>query len=288
MEVSLEGGSARPLRATGVNERAPDYSPAGDRFVYTDWASGSSEIVVRDNDGSRPVQLTSGNADRSTIIYVARNTPRFSHDGRRIAFTWLGRVWTMPSEGGQPVAVSPENESAYALAWSPDDRSIVYNRGVSRRSLAKVDSTGQGPPVQIRGDVVFSPNEKPQWSARDEISYQGTGGIHLCRPDGGGDRLLVAGSTSGVFSATGDLLYTLRRDEEQWRLLTVEVSSGHVVSSHAVLIPAFAQAGLPSLHPNGKRIAFTLHQNRYDIWMMEGIPHPTTGWLRIFRHWAEP
>jgi Tol biopolymer transport system component/predicted Ser/Thr protein kinase len=296
MELSLESGSVRALRATGVNERAPDYSPSGDRFVYTDWASGASEIVVRDANGSRPVQLTSGNRDSRTDLFGQHNCPRFSHDGRRIAFTWHGRAWTMPSEGGEPVAVSPPDEDAYALAWSPDDRTIVYTRGTSRPTLAKIDSTGQGPPVQIRGDVVFSPYEKPQWSLRGEITYSGVGGVHLCREDGSGDRLLLPGTSApllfgtsgGVFNRGGDLLYALRRDDGEWRLLTVEVSSGRIASSRPVSIPAMASAGQLSLHPDGKRLAFTMHRNLYDIWMLEGIPRPATGWLRLFRHWVEP
>jgi serine/threonine protein kinase len=294
MELAIESGAVRPLRATGVYEQDPDYSPSGDRFVYSDWSTGASELVIRDADGSRPVQLTSGNTDPSSDVGEAYNGARFSHDGKRIAVTWRGRVWTIPAEGGQPVAISPPDENANALAWSPDDRSIVYLRGSSARTMAKVDSTGQGQPEQLSVNLVFSPYDKPQWSSRGQITYFGAGGVHLCREDGSGDRLLVAtsggvaGPSGGVFNRTGDLFYALRRDDGQWRLLTVEVSSGRIVSSRDASIPPIAAAGTLSLHPDGKRIAFTMHQNLYDIWMLEGIPRPATGWLRLFRHWVEP
>jgi Tol biopolymer transport system component len=153
MEVSVEGGSVRPLRATGVTERSPDYSPSGDRFAYIDMASGASEIVVRDSDGSRPIQLTGGNRESGNILYAERNTPRFSHDGRRIAFTWRGRVWTMPSDGGQPVAVSPLGETltrwhgrqttaSLFMLGAPHGHSYI---GLIWRSSASSDIVGSTP-----------------------------------------------------------------------------------------------------------------------------------------------
>jgi Tol biopolymer transport system component/predicted Ser/Thr protein kinase len=288
MEVLIESGAVRPLRATGVPERGPDYSPAGDRFVYTDFASGASELVIREADGSHPVQLTTGNPNSDYHMGQSRELARFSHDGRRIAFVGEGRVWVLPSEGGQPVAISPAGENAYAVAWSPDDRAILYARGGNGPNLAKIDSTGQGQPLQVRRGVVSSPFETLNWSARGDLTYSGSGGVHTCKEDGSGDRLLVAGATNGVFNPKGDLFYAMRRDDGQMRLLTVEAATGREVSSRIVAVPTIAAVGNLSFHPDGKRIAFSMQQNLYDIWMLDGLPRPVTGVMRLLRHWAEP
>jgi Tol biopolymer transport system component len=289
MELSIETGTVRPLRATRISELSPDYSPSGQQYAYADFSTGRSEIMVRDLVGSRADQLTFGSPVTTTSILDSRNLPHFSPDGRRIAFSQSGQIWTIPASGGQPVAITPGGEYANAAAWSPDNRWIAYQRGPlgAKRELVKLDSAGQGRPVTLSANGISSLIMFTRWSARGAIAYSGQQGIRLCAADGTGDRLLVEKGVVGDFSRAGDFFYAFKQEGEQWKLLVVEVASGRVVRSAAIEETPDARIFSASLHPDGKRLAYSRNELKYDIWMLEGMPRPATGWLRLFRHWTE-
>src|SRR5262249_24441109 len=53
--------------------------------------------------------------------------PAVSPDGRAVAFSALGRVYTMELvQNARPRALSPEGQEAFQPSWSPDGRSIAY------------------------------------------------------------------------------------------------------------------------------------------------------------------
>jgi hypothetical protein len=80
----------------------------------------------------------------------------------------------------------------------------------------------------------------------------------------------------------------VRLDGEQHKLLTVEVESGRVLRSLPIQDSSFAGFMGGSLHPDGKRLALTALGGASDIWMLEGLPRPETGFMRLFRHWRGP
>ena len=45
-----------------------------------------------------------------------------------------------------------------------------------------------------------------------------------------------------------------------------------------------AVSGDLCLHPDGKRMCYSRSENRYDVFVLDGLPRPATGWLRLFRH----
>ncbi|MEO7052820.1 MAG: amidohydrolase family protein [Rhodanobacter sp.] len=66
-------------------------------------------------DGTGPV--------RARLIQAPVQSP----DGKRIAFSALGRVYTMRLvTGARPQALSPPGVSAFEPSWSPDGKSLVY------------------------------------------------------------------------------------------------------------------------------------------------------------------
>jgi Tol biopolymer transport system component len=195
VELSLDNGALRTLRATRVTEQEVDYSPSGDRYVYVDFSSGRAEIVERDTAGSRTNQLTSGNPFDTTNMYITRASPRYSPDGRRIAFTMNGQVWMIPATGGQPVAITPAGVSVGSITWSPDNRWIAYQVGPSgKRQLVKCDTGAQAAPVVISNRLAAG---FTRWSAGGQIAYPGSGGVRICKSDGSDDRLLLPGGCSG-------------------------------------------------------------------------------------------
>src|SRR5688572_14968661 len=65
---------------------------------------------------------------------VGVQEPAWSSDGKRIAVSYLDRIWTMTGDGRQARAVSPDPKAADSQehlierepAWSPDGTRIAY------------------------------------------------------------------------------------------------------------------------------------------------------------------
>ena len=289
MEAAIESGTVRPLRLTRMQASDAQYAPSGDQYVYVERSTGRSEVFLRDLKGSR-VQLTFGNPVSTISVLETRSSPTFSRDGRRVAFSQSGQIWTLPAGGGQPVPITPAGENAIAPAWSPDGRWIFYQRGVTgKRELAKVDSAGQGSPVGMSARVgqagVYTFTRA---SAAGLIAYRGKEGVRVCSADGTGDRALMDGVLDGDFSPRGDRFYTFKREGEEWKLLTVDVAEGRVL--RAVALQETARGNIRSLrvHPDGKRLSYSISDADNDIWILEGLPRPATGWRKLFSHWIEP
>jgi tricorn protease len=86
-------------------------------FTYQD------DIWVVDADGANPHRLT---------VNIARDfSPRFSPDGKWIAFTSArtgnNDVFVMPSTGGEPKQLTWFSGDDQALYWTPDGKGIVMS-----------------------------------------------------------------------------------------------------------------------------------------------------------------
>lgn len=52
--------------------------------------------------------------------------PAISPDGRTVAFTYKGSIYTVPAAGGEARRLTSEENYDYAPVWSPDSKSIAY------------------------------------------------------------------------------------------------------------------------------------------------------------------
>ncbi|HKB65799.1 MAG TPA: S9 family peptidase [Pyrinomonadaceae bacterium] len=106
----------------------PQVSPNGKRVAFTigdvnyDLNKVITQIYVMQIDGSGLKQLTSGAASSTT--------PRWSPEGKRIAFVTGGQVWTMEDDGDNKDKVTKIATSAAAPAWSPDGKWIAFSSEV--------------------------------------------------------------------------------------------------------------------------------------------------------------
>src|SRR5437762_346949 len=100
--------------------------------VYTlDMRSRSSAIVlsfsllafvaVRD-------RLTTAASLRDATAWGA-NDPTWSPDGKRIAFTLFGSVWTVEAQGGEAAQLSTSGQYHAHPAWSPKGDWIAFIDG---------------------------------------------------------------------------------------------------------------------------------------------------------------
>ena len=106
----------------------PQVSPDGTHVAFTigdvNWDANKviTQIYVIPVDGGSMKQLTSGASSATS--------PRWSPDGKRIAYVTGGQVWTMESDGDNKDQVTKISTSAAAPVWSPDGQWIAFTSEV--------------------------------------------------------------------------------------------------------------------------------------------------------------
>jgi Tol biopolymer transport system component len=111
--MNRDGSEATRLGAAGMHNREPALSPNLQRIAYV---SGDFNIYTMGLDGTDLVRLTTGGVSR---------LPKWSPDGRRIAFVMGGRIHIMAADGSNISPFAPPI-STVDPCWSPDGTNIAY------------------------------------------------------------------------------------------------------------------------------------------------------------------
>ena len=164
--VNVDGSDATNLtNDPGVDEN-PDVSPDGKQIAWSsDRADDTLHIYVMEIDGTNVRQLTFGGGE---------TTPRWSRDGKRIAYSLGGSILVVDAAGGEPRTVmEAENQTtappcragAFPGGWSPDSRGITYysasvSRGIGQVCIVDAES-GE---IQVVVDKPPVYNVEPAWS----------------------------------------------------------------------------------------------------------------------------
>jgi len=105
-------------------------------------AASGLEIWLAAADGSNPTQLTHGPG-------IWQGSPRWSPDGRRIAFDSQGEdghwdIWTIDAEGGTPSRLTLDPGDEHVPSWSRDGRWIYFysDRAGAQRDVWRIPATG--------------------------------------------------------------------------------------------------------------------------------------------------
>ena len=100
--------------------------------------------------------------------------PRFSPDGKRIAFvsgrssrTGSSEIWVCDSEGSNQVQVTSVGADAANPSWSPDSERIAFDSTAEGNLAIYVISANGGKPLRLTRDS--ADNSEPSWSARREV-----------------------------------------------------------------------------------------------------------------------
>jgi TolB protein len=180
----LPDGEETNLTNDPAEDFDPDISEDGSKiaFVSNREGAGQTHIYVMDVDGGGLEQITEGSG--------GAQTPRWSRDGTRIAFSLGGAgVAVMDADGGNVRELlrtdatgepAPCKSGAFVGGWSPDDSDIIYYSpvGTEEGQLCLLSAEGGEPevlldaPGELAAEPVISPDGK-------SVVYRGiVGGQH--------------------------------------------------------------------------------------------------------------
>jgi len=84
------------------------------------------------------------------------SSPALSPNGRRVAFSALGRIWVMDLPDGKPRRLTDIDEGEFHPSWSPDGRQIVYASWKDMAEAGHVYSVGDdGRRVRLTREAAF-------------------------------------------------------------------------------------------------------------------------------------
>jgi len=171
-EIGISGSPPRghsPRKVTSSSRRddAPQLSPDGSKVAFESERSGSNQIWICDRDGANALQLTR--------FAAHAGTPRWSPDGRTIAFDSDNDIYVLEVAGGRPRRLTSEASTDVVPSWSGDRRWIYF--GSNRTGgfqVWKVPADG-GPAVQVTRNGGFAAFESPDGSRLYYAKYDAPG-----------------------------------------------------------------------------------------------------------------
>ncbi|ADB31903.1 WD40 domain protein beta Propeller [Kribbella flavida DSM 17836] len=113
-------GRARPRKivADGYFNSDPDFSPDGRSLLYASDRDGTADLWLHD--------LANGTDTKVSSLPGAQTAPRFSPDGRQVAYQDQdGIAWMLDLGSGQVRQLTPTLFQPGRVSWSPDGRTIV-------------------------------------------------------------------------------------------------------------------------------------------------------------------
>ncbi|HEX3557864.1 MAG TPA: DPP IV N-terminal domain-containing protein [Pyrinomonadaceae bacterium] len=147
---ATDGGDATRVTTTPAPESQPTWAPDSRRLAYVSRRNGAGQIFLYDFATNAETQLTSGSE--------GDDTPRFSPDGKWLAFERAGReirALNLEAKREHVVAAGglerPPLSADRPFIWSPDSRWIAYMPVGQKlfRNVFVVRADGSGTPQPV-------------------------------------------------------------------------------------------------------------------------------------------
>jgi eukaryotic-like serine/threonine-protein kinase len=291
----IVGGQAVQLTRGDADDDQPAFSPDGSKLAFRSERGGGGIYVIPAIGGE------------ATLVAQAGRDPRFSPDGRWIAY-WVGvnmgmpfianagTVYLVPSTGGTPQALRSDLMEAGAPVWSPDGtRLIVYgNRIELIHSIADWwvvpvqggSATPTGAFAQLRKQgFTLAWRDAPRvanWSG-DELLFSARVGdsVNLWRIPIGASNSRVSGNpqrlTSGTgldvypsLTADGRLLFASLTNSLNVWTLPVDANSGLAVGQSRRVTETIGPDQYASLSVDGKLLAYSsVRYGHPQVWIKD-------------------
>ena len=161
------GHPARKVISSSRRDDAPQLSRDGSKIAFESERSGSCEIWMCDRDGANALQLTR--------FGTHAGTPRWSPEGRRIAFDSDNDVYLLEVAGGPPRRLTSEASTDVVPSWSGDRRWIYFaSNRTGGFQVWKVPADG-GAAIQVTRNGGFAAFESPDGSRLYYAKYDAPG-----------------------------------------------------------------------------------------------------------------
>jgi len=243
------------------------WSPDGKSFVLADHLGGqpSSSLYRIDVDTLRARPLTTPPSGWEGDL-----SPVFSPDGQKIAFLRASEnsvvdVYWSPVAGGQPRQVTHDGKMIDGIAWSSDNRSIIFSSNrAGEYGLYKIPLTG-GTPLRmpIGTENATQPAIPPQ--GKDLAFVQGSAIFGILRISAARNEPIAAKDSIIVSSTAQDSAPSISPDGTQfafqsWRSGTQQIwlssIDGQSLRQLTTSTGDLSFFGSPAWSPSGKEILF--------------------------------
>jgi Tol biopolymer transport system component len=273
--MSATGEHVRRITAFGHN---PAWSPDGSQIVFATTIA-NPEVRLSSESQLFSVNVATGEKHPITPQTGIAMQPHWSPHGYRVAY-WAqvqGRlaVWTIPSDGGEPVRVTDDAAANWNPVWSPDGRSLYFasNRGGSM-NLWRVAIDERSGKTSGETEPVTTPSP---YAALISFSATGrqlvyvqriqSGNIHRVRFDP--VREIAVGPPEPVTQGSRMASSALPSPDGEW---VAFVGGGNLFVTHSDgsglrQITSGYSERWPGWSPDGKLLAFLSNRGgRFDVW----------------------
>jgi Tol biopolymer transport system component/tRNA A-37 threonylcarbamoyl transferase component Bud32 len=264
----LDTGETRTLATHHSPLWAPSFSPDGREIAFArNEADGSWHIWTLPADGGAPRQITSS---RLPEIY-----PRYTPDGTAILFHSWGseprRIWRVPRDGGQAVALTPARREHDEYAdMSRDGRWLAFARTEEGEAHIYVAPAAGGEARRLTDSSSTIPRWSPdgRWIAfGSDRSF--AGGIWVIRADGTERRRLTQTGGWPVWWPDGKQIgYQTVTSEGNQQIRVVGLDGSPPRALDALRFYGYNYAF--DVSPDASRIVVSNGQHLSDeIWLLE-------------------